>query len=104
MLEQDIEYDEQGRMKYNPIYHANQHKPWTIQEQQYLIENHALLGTKQLSYALERTYTTISTRVYELRKQGLMPKFSAKTRASIRAKAREVANAKKIKGETYVQA
>jgi len=76
MADKQIEptYDKWGRMNYNPEYHANHKKDWTVQDQKYLIENYALLGPEQVSFALERTIHTVQSRAYELRKAGLMAK------------------------------
>ncbi len=69
-------YDDYGRMKYHPKYHPNQGKPWTTEDQKYLIEYYEQLGPEQISFDLGRTIHTVMTRAYELRKKGVMPKVS----------------------------
>lgn len=69
-----IEYDSQKRMKYNPDFHPNHKKPWMVSDEKYLIENYVSMGVKHCSDALGRTVTVIATRVYQLRKEGKMPK------------------------------
>ncbi len=68
----NITYDSSGRMKYNPEFHDNQGKAWTVKDQKFLIENYEAMGPERLSYDLGRTFTTIANRAYELRKSGLM--------------------------------
>jgi len=69
-----VTYDRYGRMNYHPDYHVKQNTPWTNIDQQYLIDNYETLGPEQISLSLERTIHTVMTRVYELRKKGLMHK------------------------------
>lgn len=75
---QDVAYDRYGRMKYHPEYHSKQQTPWTVEDQNYLIENYVLLGPEQISFALERTIHTVMQRACELRKIGVMKKLSKK--------------------------
>jgi hypothetical protein len=70
--EQAVTYDRYGRMNYHPGLHHNQKKPWVISDQKYLIENYERVGPTEISLALGRTIHTVMTRVYELRKKGLM--------------------------------
>lgn len=70
----EVSYDRYGRMNYHPDFHGNQGKPWTTQDQKYLIDNYEALGPEQISFSLERTIHTVMTRAYELRKKGLMAK------------------------------
>ncbi|PNI01202.1 hypothetical protein C1N32_20790 [Vibrio diazotrophicus] len=69
-----ITYDKWGRMQYHPDFHGKHGTPWLMEDQTFLIENYEELGAEQVSFALERTIHTIMTRVYELRKEGLMAK------------------------------
>ena len=70
----EVTYDKCGRMQYHPDLHRNHGKPWTVQDEKYLIDNYELLGPEECSFSLERTIHTIMNRVYELRNKGEMPK------------------------------
>lgn len=67
-----VEYDNFGRMKYNPEYHFNQGSPWSIEDKEYLIEWLDKIGLEEMSFALGRTESTISEKARVLRKQGKM--------------------------------
>lgn len=73
-MSEPIQYDNSGRMKYHPEYHARHCKPWTTTEQKYLIENYESQGAVRVAMALERTVATVADKACKLRKQGLMPK------------------------------
>lgn len=55
--------------KYDPQIHFNHRKPWSIQDQKYLIKFHKDKYA-DLSLSLGRTYKTIAGRIYNLRKSG----------------------------------
>lgn len=55
--------------KYDPNLHFNHGKPWSIQDQKYLIKFHKDKYA-DLSLSLGRTYKTIADRIYNLRKTG----------------------------------
>lgn len=74
----DITYDRHGRMNYHPDFHFNHKKPWSTQDQQFLIEMYERIGPDQVALSLGRTIHVVMTRAYELRKKGLMPKRSTK--------------------------
>lgn len=74
-----VTYDRYGRMNYHPELHPNHKKPWTNKEQEYLIENYERIGPEDTSLGLGRTIHTVMTRVYELRKSGVMPKPKKRT-------------------------
>lgn len=67
-----VEYDKYGRMKSHPVYHVNQGKVWNEEDINYLIEWYSKIGVKEMSLALGRTETTITTKVNRLRKQGMI--------------------------------
>lgn len=69
-----IQYDNNGRVKYNSKLHANHKKPWLVKDEEYLIEMYEKIGPDKVALALERTIGTVMDRVCELRKKGLMPK------------------------------
>lgn len=62
-----VEYDNYGRMKYNPEYHGNDGKPWSQEDLMYLCGMHEAMRGKDLSMALERTETAIATKLYALK-------------------------------------
>lgn len=69
-----IEYDNWGRMKYNPEIHFNQGHNWTTEELDYLVNWLDKIGLEEMSLALGRTETSIATKVHKLRREGLMSK------------------------------
>lgn len=73
-VEEKVEYDKSGRMKYNPLYHAKHGMPWSFEDLQYLINWYDLIGPEEMSFALERTISTINQKVVELRREGVMIK------------------------------
>jgi hypothetical protein len=68
-------YSKTGRLLYDPELHAKQGTPWMLADQKFLIDNYTALGAEACGLALERTTATVMTRVCELRRTGLMPKF-----------------------------
>lgn len=64
------QYDNHGRLLYNPQYHPNQGAVWTQDDITYLCSMHGGMSIKHLSMALGRTQTTIATKLYDLQKQG----------------------------------
>jgi polyhydroxyalkanoate synthesis regulator phasin len=69
-----VEYDNSGRMKYNPDLHFSQGKPWTDEDIDYLINWYSKIGLEEMSLALGKTEATVATKVAKLRKRGLMGK------------------------------
>lgn len=69
-----VEFDNSGRMKYNPEFHSKTGEPWNKEDLEYLINWYDIIGANEMSFALERTEATIQFRVCCLRKQGLMKK------------------------------
>ncbi|MBW0298850.1 hypothetical protein B4P00_22035 [Shewanella xiamenensis] len=72
MKNQDITFDRYGRMNFHPEYHSKHKTPWTTVDEKYLIEKYEIIGPEEMSFTLERTIHTIMTRVYQLRKKGVM--------------------------------
>lgn len=68
----EIEYDQYGRMKYNPEYHENNGKPWTEEELEYLVKWYNMIGLEEMSLALGRTMGTVNNKVRKMRREGLM--------------------------------
>lgn len=69
-----IQYDTYGKMKYHPDYHGKHGTPWSYNDLQYLIKWYYIIGPEEMSFALERTMTTVSHKAKELTKQGVMIK------------------------------
>lgn len=73
-----VEYDDYGRMKYNPELHFNQGNKWTKEDIEYLIEWLDKIGYEEMSLALGRTEATLRDKVFKLRKKGLMKRSNQK--------------------------
>lgn len=73
-----IEYDNQGRMKYNPELHYMQGKLWEEEEIEYLIKWYDIVGMEEMSLALGRTEGTVANKVYRLQMRGQMPRPTTK--------------------------
>lgn len=73
-----IEYDNQGRIKYNPELHDRQGLPWNEEETEYLIRWYDIIGMEEMSLALGRTEATVANKVYRLQKEGRMTKAPIK--------------------------
>lgn len=69
-----VQYDNCGRMKYNPSLHDRQGKPWDDEEKDYLINWYNIIGMEEMSLALRRTEGTVANKVNQFRKLGKMPK------------------------------
>ncbi|WP_443659909.1 hypothetical protein [Clostridium algidicarnis] len=70
----EIKYDTYGRMTYNPLFHANNSKRWSKEDEQYLIDWYYIVGPEEISYALDRTIATVMGKAAKFRKEGLMVK------------------------------
>lgn len=68
MQNMKLEYDKYGRMKYNPYFHKNNRKPWTEEELQYLTNWYDIIGAQEMSFALERTPSSIYTKYRQIKK------------------------------------
>lgn len=73
-----IEYDNQGRIKYNPELHDRQGEFWNQEEVEYLIRWYDIIGMEEMSLALGRTEATVANKVYRLQMRGQMPRPSMK--------------------------
>lgn len=67
-----LEFDQSGRIKYNPGLHHNQSRPWDNKEIVYLMEWYSKIGIEEMSLALGRSEGTIGAKVADLRQAGLM--------------------------------
>jgi hypothetical protein len=68
-----VEYDPKGRMLFHPGFHPNQGKPFSAEEEKYLIDFYSITGAAEMSLALGRRVNNISQKVANLRKAGRMP-------------------------------
>lgn len=73
-MEQVPEYDKYGRMKRNPEFHKNTGKGWTMDDLNYLIEYYDKIGPEEMSFALERTISSVMQKVQTLRNEKIMTK------------------------------
>ena len=71
---EQVQFDRYHRMKYHPEYHKNMGQPWPLEDLQYLIDYYDKIGSIEMSFALERTETSVRQRVNALRKAGIMEK------------------------------
>lgn len=69
-----VQYDCCGRMKFNSAFHKNNGTPWSKEDLEYLINWYDKIRADEMSFALGRTMTTISSKVTYLRKCGIMPR------------------------------
>lgn len=76
--EEGIEYDSQGRLKFNPDFHPRHGEPWTEEELAYLCRFYESDPTKSLSMALGRLERTIEQKMSYLHKSGLIDYYKKK--------------------------
>lgn len=67
----EVVYDRHGRMVYNPEYHPNHRKPFTVDDLIYLCKYNDVDGPKLMSMALGKTEMTVANKITHLRKVGL---------------------------------
>lgn len=70
-MDQGIEYDSFGRMKYNPEFHPNNKKQMYESDYEYLCRFYEVDDIKTLSMAMGRSETSLYQRVSYLKKIGL---------------------------------
>jgi hypothetical protein len=66
-----ITFDKQGRMQYNPSFHTNHGKPFSVSDLIYLCKYYTIDGPRTIGFALGKTEHTIMGRVAILRKENL---------------------------------
>lgn len=71
-MQNEVEYDKAGRMKYNPEFHENNGKGWTTEELIYLVKMKDSMTWADLSLALGRTHSATAQAYYKLKKEGLL--------------------------------
>lgn len=70
-MEEFIQYDQNGRMEYNPQFYHNQGKPYTVSEYEYICKFYETDGLQLVSLALGRTENSIHSLVVRLKRNGL---------------------------------
>lgn len=68
MIDETIEYDNFGRMKYHPEYHFSHGKRFSKEELMYLCRFWEFDNRKDVALALGKTEHTLATKVWELRR------------------------------------
>lgn len=74
-MDDEIQFDKFGNIKYHPNIHRKHGIPLTIEEQEYLCKYFEHDGKTSMSFALERTEKTLETKVGKLRKNGQFDYF-----------------------------
>lgn len=70
-----MKFDRWGRLQYDPDLHPNHAKPWTVKEEQYLIDFYGGVSPEELSLSLGRTPHAVYQKATMLRKQGRLKKI-----------------------------
>ncbi|WP_315117923.1 hypothetical protein [uncultured Clostridium sp.] len=68
----EIQYDKAGRMLYNPEFHPNKGKAWSMEDLQYLKDWYQRIGPEEMSFALGRPMGSIMQKASLLKKRGEM--------------------------------
>jgi hypothetical protein len=74
-----VEYDSHGRTMFNPSYHTNHRKPFTLDDLIYISKFIDYDGLKSLSLALGKTEKTIASKLSTMRKTGEYYRYKAMT-------------------------
>ena len=64
-----INYDRYGRMTYSPGFHNKCGKVWSKADLKYLVDWYDIVGSAEMSLALERPEAAVRTKIYLLRKE-----------------------------------
>ena len=75
-----LKYDKYGRLLYNAMFHEKSGTPWAYDDECYLKEWYYIIGPEEMSYALERTMSSIMGKVAKLNQEGIMATPSSKVR------------------------
>ncbi len=67
-----VEYWADGYMKFNKEFHPNHCKPWKTEDIKYIVDRYGKDNISDISLALGRTAKTIGTRIYLLKKNGII--------------------------------
>lgn len=71
-------YVSSGRMVYNPEYHDNHKKPWSVQDLIFLCSSYDGMKKRDIALALGRTEMTVFEKAKQLRAEGQFDFFKAK--------------------------
>ncbi|EHQ63650.1 hypothetical protein PDENDC454_04264 [Paenibacillus dendritiformis C454] len=74
-MEQPIEYDSTGMMKYHPDYHPKRGEAYTDEELCYLAKFYKFDGKESISLALDRPGSSVQKRYIQLAKSGLLEHY-----------------------------
>lgn len=70
-VEEGIEYTASNhRMRYNPEFHENHGKPFTVKELAYMCSMWDSMKKADIAMALGRTHGTVLSKAYSLKKNG----------------------------------
>lgn len=67
-----VEYDNSGRIKYNPEIHPNQGKLWTESDKEYLCKYESIDEMETIAMALGRTRGTVHEKLSILKQRGMV--------------------------------
>lgn len=71
-------YASSGRMVYNPEFHENHKKPWSVQDLIFLCSSYDGMKKRDIALALGRTEMTVFEKAKQLRAEGQFEFFKAK--------------------------
>lgn len=75
-MDENIEYDVQGRMRYHSEYHDRHSIPFSESDLEYLCKYYYVDGRKSISMALGRTESVVAGKVHELKMKGLIEYYA----------------------------
>jgi hypothetical protein len=78
MESETYDFDECGRMNYDPRFHFAMGKPYTVGELMYLCRFYEHDGVKSLAFALGKPEQALTNVVIQLRKKGMFEYFKNK--------------------------
>jgi hypothetical protein len=70
-----IKFDKLGRMKYNPDFHPNHGKPFTLDDLIYMCKFYEIDGPRKIAFALGKTEHTVMSKRSDLRKAGTFEQY-----------------------------
>ena len=71
----EVEYDKQGRLKYNPLFHPNHKGKWNMEDLSYVCRFYDYDEISSISLGVGRTPQTIANTVSEMKKDGLFTHY-----------------------------
>lgn len=76
-MEEVIELDNLGRMKYHPDFHDTHGQRFTEEDLCYLVKFYKHDGRRAMSFALGKTERVVQNKYLELRKKRLIPYYKS---------------------------